>query len=167
VLVVHLGVARAAHAVLVVAAARLAVVDPAGELAHDHEVHALDALAAQRARVGERLEHGRGTQICVEPELLADAQETALGPLVRRERVPFRSAHRAEQDQPALLGACDGRVREGRAFGVDRAAADQALLEPHVGGDLAQHGGGFSRHFRADPVAGKNEHARHDFLPGS
>ena len=58
----------------------LAEVDPAGELAHDEQVGALDQLALERAGVVER-RHGRtGRRFAYSPSSLRSAEQTLLGP---------------------------------------------------------------------------------------
>ena len=43
---------------------RLAEIDAAGQLAHDHDVEAVDQLALERGGVGERGIADRGAQVC-------------------------------------------------------------------------------------------------------
>ena len=63
-------------------------VDPAGELAHDEQVGAVDELAPQGAGVEQRGERPDRPQVGVEAEALAEAEEPLLGP----RRVPRRSS---------------------------------------------------------------------------
>ena len=53
----------------------LAEIDAAGQLAHDHDVEALDDLALERRGVGERGIADRRAQIGVEREILAQPQQ--------------------------------------------------------------------------------------------
>ena len=90
----------------------LAEVDPAGELAHDEQVGALDHLALERAGVVERGERPDGAQVGVQPEALAQAEQPLLGP--RRVRVgrcptsgrrPRRAARRRRAWQAASVSS--------------------------------------------------------------
>ena len=140
---------------------RLAEIDAAGQLAHDHDVEPLDHVALQRRRVGERRITDRGTQIGVEAEVLAQAQQARLRPRLVRDVRPFRPADGGEQHRVGGLGARHVGFRDRRAVRVVGAAADQALLgfeprqtEPRAGArDLLD----FGHHFRADAVAGEKE----------
>jgi hypothetical protein len=60
-------------------AASFAEVDAPGELAHDEQVRPLDALAPQRARVEQGRAGPDGTQVRVQPEPLAQAEQALLG----------------------------------------------------------------------------------------
>ena len=76
----------------------LAEVDAAGELAHDQQVGALDALASQRRGVVERRQRLDGAQVRVQPEPLAQPEQPLLGTrLVGVGGVPLRAADRREQ----------------------------------------------------------------------
>ena len=101
----------------------LAEVDPAGQLAHDQQVGALDQLALERARVVERRQRPHRSQVGEQPESLAQPQQALLGPRLERVgRVPLRARRRppaAPRRPPAgrqrLVGQRD-------AVGVDRGA---------------------------------------------
>ena len=83
---------------------RLAEIDAAGQLAHDHDVEPLDDLALQRRGVGERRIADRRTQIGVEREVLAQAQQARLRPRLIGDAGPFRPADRgraARRRRPA------------------------------------------------------------------
>ena len=124
----------------VVADAALAVVEAADELAHDQEV---DALAARRTEVG------------VDVELAAQADEALLGPNVGA--VELGSADRAHEHG---VGATTGRQRLGRqriAGLADRRAAEEVLLELEVERELLQHAGGGRGDLGADAVAGEED----------
>ena len=71
---------------------RLAEIDAAGQLAHDHDVEALDDLALERGGVGERGIADRRAQIGEEREILAQAQQARFGPHVVGHARPFRPA---------------------------------------------------------------------------
>ena len=78
-------------------AARAPEIDAAGQLAQDHEVEAPDQLGLERGAVGERIEHLGRPEVGEQAQLLAQAQEAALGLLIERQRVVFGPADRAEQ----------------------------------------------------------------------
>ena len=67
----------------------LAEIDAAGQLAHDHDVEALDDFALERGGVGERGVADRRAQIGVEPEILAQPQQARLPGGLRRARRPI------------------------------------------------------------------------------
>ena len=111
------------------AAARLAEVEAAGELADHHEVRPLHHRALERRGVHQHRKALRGAQVGEEVQLLADAEEAALRPRLLREVVPLGPAHRAEEDGVGLLAEPEGGVRQGPAGGVDGGAAHEARLE--------------------------------------
>ena len=87
------------------AAARLAEIDVAGQLADDHEVEPGDDFGLQRRRRGELRIQQRGAQVREQPERLADAEDALLGPQRARQRVVLRAADGAQQHRV-------GRLRE-------------------------------------------------------
>src|SRR6185503_17742607 len=70
----------------------LAEIDAAGQLAHDHDVEAVDAVALQRGSVGKSGVTDRRAEIGEELEILAQAQEACFGALLVRHAVPFGTA---------------------------------------------------------------------------
>ena len=109
-----------------VAALRLAEVDVAGQLADAEDVEAVaDDVGPQRALGGQRLAEPAGPQVAKQVEMFAQRQER--GPLRlcdRRQRFPFRSADRAEEDGVARLADLQRFGRQRRAVPVDGRAAD-------------------------------------------
>ena len=70
----------------------LAEVDPAGELAHHHEIGAVDHLALQRARVVQRRQRAHRPQVGEQAEPLSQSQQPLLRTRLRRiGRVPLRA----------------------------------------------------------------------------
>jgi hypothetical protein len=74
-------------------------INPAGQLAHDHQIETGDELALEARRVGERIEHHRRTQIGEQIHFLAqprdaalDAARTAADPISPRRRAPNSTA---------------------------------------------------------------------------
>jgi hypothetical protein len=91
-------------------AARLAEVDVAGQLAHDQDVQPGHDLRLQGRGIGQFRIQDRRAQVGKEPELLADAQQAALRPLLARIVVPLRTADGAEQHGIGRLRQLLGRV---------------------------------------------------------
>ncbi len=122
---VHAGVVRG-----VAVEAAVAEVDAAGELADHQEVHALDPVALERARVEQRGARPDRAQVREQAELLAEAEEPLLGAgRVRVGGVPLRPAHGREQDGVRAPAGVEHLVRERRAVGVDRSSAHEPLVE--------------------------------------
>ena len=102
-----------------------------------------------------------GPQIGEQRQVLAQPQQAGFRARLVRHLVPFRPAHRAEQDGIGGLGLFDGLVGDRDLMGVVAATADQPLLggEP-VGAlfveeiDDAQN---LRHYFRADAVAGEKK----------
>ena len=139
----------------VAVAPAVAEVDAAGELADDQQVGALDALAAQRARVEQRLAGPDGPQVREQPEALAEAEQALLGPgLVGIGGVPLRAADGAEQHGVGRRHASSTSSVSGGAVLVDRGAADQVLVDLEVA-EVGEHADGRGADLRADPVAGQ------------
>jgi hypothetical protein len=78
-------------------AARLAEVDVAGQFAHDQDVQPGHDLRLEGRGVGQFRIQDRRAQVGEQAELLADAQQAALRPLLARVVVPLRAADGAEQ----------------------------------------------------------------------
>ena len=109
--------------------AALAVVQAAGELAHDQHVDALDQLALERRGVVERAQRADRAQVGVQAELGAQLEQPLLGPhgagLVG---VPLRAAERAEQDGVGGLAGGERLVGERGAVQVDGRASRRVLV---------------------------------------
>ena len=107
--------------------ARLAEIDAARQLAHDHQVEPGDELALQARCVGERLEDHRRAQIGEQVHLLAQLEEAALGLQFERQLLPFRAADRAEQHGVAGERLLQGRFGQRGAVSIVGGTADQVL----------------------------------------
>ena len=149
---------------------RLAEIDAAGQLAHDHDVEAVDAVALQRGGVGERRVADRRAEIGEELEILAQAQQACFGALLVRHTVPFGTADGAEHHGIGLKRAPHGLIGNRLAMGIVGAAADEVGLGLDASvttridpGDDALDLG---HHFGADAVAGKKQEFvnGHEFL---
>ena len=139
----------------VAVAAAVAEVDAAGQLADDQQVGALDALALQRAGVQQRRQRLDRAQVGVQPQALAQPEQSLLGPRrVGVGRVPLRAADRAEQHRVGGAALLQHLVGERGAVGVDRGAADQVLVDLDAAELVEQLGRG-GADLGADPVAGR------------
>ncbi len=159
---VALGVERLELAVRQLgAAARLAEIDAARQLADDHDVEALDDLGLERAGIDQRIEHLGRPQVGEQVHLLAESQQPAFGLLVELDIVPFRPADRAEQHGVGFERALHGVVAQRHAVLVEGGAAHHVFLDveadgallPHPGDDLAH----FVHDFGADAVARQHQ----------
>ena len=140
---------------------RLAEIDPAGQLAHDHDVEAVDAVALERGGVGERRVADGRTEIGEELEVLAQAEKAGLRALVVSDAIPFRAADGAEHHRVGGRCASHGRVRDRRPMRIVGAAADEIGLGLDLGTPSRIHpgddAGDLGHHFGADAVAGEEE----------
>ena len=159
---INLGVDAAAAAVgQGLDAARLAEIDAAGQLTHDHQVEPGDELTLQARRIGQRLEHQRRAQIGEQIHFLAQPQEAALGLQFEWQGFPFRPADRAEQHRIAGLRLGQGFVGQRRAGSLIGGAADQPLADLEAGEVAAveklDDAHDLAHDLRADAVAGQDE----------
>ena len=120
-----------------------------------------DHFGLERGRVFQRIEAHRRAQVREQLEILAQAQEAALGFLVERIVVPFGPADRAEQHRVRRMRELHRGFADGVAFGVERGAAHERVLdlefEPAVLGHPGQHAFGLGHHLRSDTVAGQHQ----------
>ena len=108
-----------------VAAAALTKVNPAGELAHDHDVEPGCArFPPERAGARQRGIEPRRAQIGIHAERRPDAQQRLLRPQMAGQPVPLRPADRAEQHRIAFQTPGHRFLRQRLAARVDRRAAD-------------------------------------------
>ena len=137
----------------------LAEVHAAGELPDDHQVDALlGGLLLQGAGPGHGGAQGGGTQIGVQPQVLADGQQGGLGPLSGVAGVaPLGTAHRAQQHRVAGLALLLRAVGIGLAHGVDGATAHHHVYKLKAVAELGAHGlhdlDRLAHHLGADTVA--------------
>ena len=115
---------------------RLAEIDAAGQLAHDHDVEPLDDLGLQRRSRRERRIADRGPQVGVKAEFLAQAQKPRLGPNVISDAVPFRTADGGQKNRVGGFGERHVSVADRFPVGVIGAPADQSLLDLEFGDAL-------------------------------
>ena len=137
--------------------AMLAEIDVAGEFAHEIDVHVAGAVGPQRRKAPERRVQIDRAKIDVQPQRLAQRQQTGFGALGERHGIPLGSADGAEQNG---VGGPASRERfggEGFARRVDGASAERELGEVELvaefRGAFLQHAHGDAHDFRADAVA--------------
>ena len=142
-------------------AARLAEIDAAGALAHDHQVKAAHHVGLQRRGIDQRIEHDRGPQIGEQVEFLAQPQDRQLRAKLESKLLPFRSTDRAEQDGIGILRLLHRLVGDRRAARIDRGAAHQIVRDverDHAAAvhpvDDATH---LAHHLGADAVARQDQ----------
>ena len=146
-----------------------AEVQPAGQLAHDDDVHALQFLRLQRRGIDQRRMHFHGAQIRKDLQAFAQGQQAALGSIFGFGIIPLGAAHCAEQHRIRLLARLQRFVGQRRTVRIDRAAAHQMRfvlkrVAEFLRDDI-QHAHGFSHHFRADAITGKkNDFGFQDIL---
>ena len=117
-----------------VAAATIAEVDAARQLAHDHHVGASRALLAQRAGGSERRHDPYRPQVGEQAEALAQAEQTLLRAwCVGVGRVPLRPAHGAQQHGVGCAAAFQHLGGQRDPVLVDRDAADRRPLDLEAG----------------------------------
>ena len=142
-------------------AARLAEIDPGGQLANDHDVETLDHLKLQGRGLGKGVEDGRRSQVGEQVHLFTQAQKAALGLLLERQIVPLRPAAGTEEHRIAGQGVGHRLVGQGRPVGVDGGAADESLVDVEADRAAFVHPvddpAHLAHHLGADPVAGKDQ----------
>ena len=106
----------------------VAEIDAAHQLTHDHKIHALDQLRLQRGIFHQRVRHLHRTQIRIEPQPFAQAQNRFFRAQGRLHAIPFFAAHRTEQDRVRLLACLQRAFRQRRAEFVISGSARVMLL---------------------------------------
>ncbi len=137
-------------------AAWLAEVDVARQFAHDQDIQPSDHFGLERRGIGEfGIEHGRA-QVGEQAEILANAEEAALGTLLARIVVPLRAAHGTEQHgigrARQLLGSFGIRI----ARGIDGATAKQRFFHFEFQTERIQNAHRLGSNLRTDAVTGQN-----------
>ena len=107
------------------AAAWLAEIDVAGQLADDEDVQAGDQLALQAGGIYQLRIADRRAEIGEQAEVFAQAQNGLLGAQRAIELVVFPVAHRAEQHGVGVLGQLERGVGQRVAVRLVGCAADQ------------------------------------------
>ena len=139
----------------------LAEIDAAGQLAHDHDVEAVDPVALERGGVGESGIADRRPEIGEQLKILAQPEQPGLGALVVSDAIPFRPADGAEHDGVGGEGAVHGRLGDRLAMRVVGAAADEVGLGLELGEalrvDPGHEAGHLAHHLGTDAVAGEQQ----------
>ena len=142
----------------------LAEVEAAGQLAHEHEVRAVDERRAQRRARGER--DRRGSAGCSRRGRARCAARTAPPQAAgrRRPRAPRRPPRRSR-----IASCCRATSIRSGSYGAptsrERGQADRALGVLEAGVDGVEHGARRGDHLGADAVAGQEENAAHRAVP--
>ncbi len=142
---------------------RLAEIDAARELAHDHDVEPFDELALQRRRIRERRIADRGSEVREQPKVLSQAQEARLGADRIRHLVPLGSADGAEDHGVrgfmalAIVSSVTGTPLASMAAPPTRSVSVSKLrpLAPLV--EEGDHALDLGHRFDADAVAGEKK----------
>ena len=112
---------------------RLAEIDAARQLAHDHDVEAFDQLALQASRLGERRIADGGAQVGEQVEILAQPQQAGLGAVLHRAPCPTSGRRRRRRSRRRPSGLGHRRVGDRDAVLVVGRAADQIALDVELG----------------------------------
>ncbi len=121
------------------AAARLAEVDVAGQLANDQDVEARDQLGLQARRMRQLLVADRGAEVGEELQVPAQAEDGLLGAQRTLELVVLPVADRAEQHRVGFLGELQRGLGQRMAVRLVGGAADQRLFRLERQVEHAQH----------------------------
>ena len=104
----------------------------------------------------QRFQQFHRAQIHVEAQALPQRQQSALRPLPYRQRIPFRSAHRAQKNRVGLAASVERLVGSGTPVASMAAPPIGKFLKlklmVKIRGALAQHRGRGAGHFRPDAV---------------
>ena len=142
--------------------ARLAVVQPAGQLADDDHVRAFHHVILQRRGIHQRRPRAHRTQIREHVQHLAKAQQARFRTLAGRSRIELGQSHGAHQRGIGFGSKLLGFLGKRRAGLMNGYAAEQSLGQfQSVAEFLADGFQHFHRrggHFRSNPVAGQQQY---------
>ena len=141
-------------------AARLTEVDVAGQLAKDEDVEPGNDLRLERGGRRQRFIGQGRTQVGEQAQVLADAEDAALGPQLAWQVVVLRPAHGTHENGIGGAGRLLRGFGIGAAFGIDRRAAQQAERPTQVFAFMFQqfqHLDRLGDDLGADAVAGQDE----------
>ena len=135
-------------------------VNPSSELAHEHEVHALEDLRLESRRGEQGGMHLHRPQVGKHPERLAQGQQALLRPHLRLRRRPLGAADRPQQHGVRRQAFMQRAFRQRIATEVDGRAAERQLGENELVSLSLRHGAQAPhplRHdLRADSIARQN-----------
>ena len=148
------------HRTRPVAAARLTVVQPAGQFSHDQHIDAVEPVGLERRGCQQRRPHGDRPQIGIDLQQLPQREQARLGPQLARRVIQRGIADRAEQNGVAAddgVARCHGQWIVGNgdagcANGIRRTV--EAEIEALADG--LEHAHGLCDDLRSDAVAGQN-----------
>jgi hypothetical protein len=138
------------------AAARLAEVDVAGQLANDQDVQPRDQFGLQARRVDQLLVADRRAEVGEQAQVLAQAQDGLLGAQRPVELVVLPVADGAEQHRVGFLGELERRFGQRMAVRLVGRAADQRRFHLELQVEHVEHLDGFRHDFGADAVTREN-----------
>ena len=140
--------------------ARLAEVQAAEQLAHEHDVGAANDLFFQRRTIRDAWINDCRTKVGESLERLAQAEQAGFDALFGRKVIVFWRSHRAQQNSVAVQAALDGLCRQRCSELIDGYAADRALGEFELVvvqvRHAAQNAHRFPSDFGTDAVAGQD-----------
>ena len=138
--------------------ARLAEVEPAGQLPHDQQIRTARDLGLERAGLLEPRPDARRPQVGEYAEAFANGEQPAFGALLRRQVIERRIADRAKQRCRHRPARRECLRRERGLAGAKRRPTHQLRggLDgvAEAAGDRVQHVAGRGNDFRANPVTG-------------
>src|SRR5208337_1473305 len=136
---------------------RLAEINAAGQLTHDHDVETFDDLRLQRGRRGERRIADRRAEIRVESQVLPEPQKARFRSNLVRHVVPFRSADGCEKDSVCGMSEVHVGFADRAPMSVVGAVPDEAFYDLELRNSLAGEAVDdlfeLSHHLGADAVA--------------
>jgi hypothetical protein len=138
------------------AAARLAEVDVARQLADDQDVQPGDQLGLEAGGAHQLLVADGGAEVGKQPQVLAQAQDGLLGTQRAVELVVLPVADGAEQYGVGLFGELERGVRQRVAMGFVGGAADQGGLHLEFQVQHLEDLDGLGHDFGADAVTRQN-----------
>ena len=151
------GIRQRVHGAFPVTPARLSIVEPARELAHDEQIDPAQPVGFERRAPQQRRMNGHRPQVGKHFQQLAQGEQAGLGAQLARRTIERGISYRAEQHGIAvcnggacrgwqrIVGRCDGRRTHGE--GRER----EAKVEPFA--DRLERAHSLRGHFRPDPVA--------------
>src|SRR5262249_41421138 len=142
-------------------ASRLSVVQAAGQLPDDQEIHPGEPFRPERRTAGQGRHRGDRPQGGEHAEGATEAEQAGLGPERAWSAVEGRGSYGAEQDgrRTGTQNGGAGWRREGIIVSPNGRRADERLLdaerEPEAGGNRGKNLDGGTGDFGTDAVAGK------------
>ena len=155
---------------MLVKAARLGKVKPAQKLADKEHIRPFHARPLQWRAISDRGKRNGGPQVGEAAESCAQAQQSGLRLLLRRQMIELRSADGAQKHRVTFQAGLKRAFRQRRPVSADGGPADGLFLTDKfaVGkmAESAQDAHSFARDFRTNSVTGENCQLKtHGFRP--